>query len=72
MAPSIPSKQLSCVNIGKASKHVHRYFLNGQELEHVFKEKDLSITIDHELKFQDHIANKIKTANSIMDPTKFQ
>ena len=46
--------------------HAHRYILNGQELEHVFEEKDLGITIDHELKFQDHIANKIKTANSIM------
>ena len=35
-------------------------------LEHVFEEKGLRMTTGNELKFQDHIANKIKTANSIM------
>ena len=32
-------------------KHANRYILNGQELEHVFKEKDLGITIDHDHSF---------------------
>ena len=31
--------------------HNHRYELYDEELEHVFEETDLGVTIDHELKF---------------------
>ena len=46
--------------------HAHNYHLNNHELEHVFDEKDLGIILDPELKFEEHIAAKVKKANSIM------
>ena len=46
--------------------HTHRYTLGGQELEHVFEEKDLGITIDAELTFDDHVRAKVRKANSMM------
>ena len=45
--------------------HVHKYILNGVELEHVFEEKDLGVIIDSELKFEEHIAEKVKKANIV-------
>ena len=47
-------------------KHAHRYSLCQYELEHVPSEKDLGITIDEELKFEDHITRKIQIANGIV------
>lgn len=44
----------------------HRYTVYGNEMEHVFEEKDLGVTIDAELKFEDHIAIKVRTANAIV------
>ena len=44
---------------------VHKYILNGIELEHVFEEKDLGVIIDSELKFEEHIAEKVKKANIV-------
>ena len=46
--------------------HTHRYTTYGKEIEHVFEEKDLGIIIDSNLSFEEHIASKIKKANSIM------
>jgi hypothetical protein len=46
--------------------HTHRYTLYGDELEHVFEEKDLGVIIDMELTFEEHIATKVKKANGIM------
>ena len=46
--------------------HTHRYTLYGDELEHVFEEKDLGVIIDMELTFDEHIATKIKKANQMM------
>ena len=46
--------------------HTHRYKLYGDELEHVFEEKDLGVIIDMELAFEEHMASKIKKANGIM------
>jgi hypothetical protein len=46
--------------------HTHRYELYGEELEHVFEETDLGVTIDHALNFEDHISKKVSKANSIV------
>ena len=46
--------------------HTQRYTVYGNEMEHVFDEKDLGITIDSELKFEDHISRKVKIANAIV------
>ena len=64
------------------TKHTHRYQLGEDEIEHVFTEKDLGITIDSELTYEEHIANKIRVANGIvglmrrsfsyLDPTSFK
>ena len=47
-------------------KHTHGYSIRGKQLEHVFSEKDLGVTIDMELNFEDHILSKVNKANSIM------
>ena len=44
-------------------KHTQRYSIAGNELEHVFDEKDLGVTIDSNLTFEDHISLKVKKAN---------
>ena len=56
------------LTLGKFDKiqHTHRYTLYGDELEHVFEEKDLGVIIDMELSFEEHMATKIQKANSIM------
>ena len=48
------------------TRHTQRYTVYGNQMEHVFEEKDLGITIDHELKFEDHIAKKVAVANAIV------
>ena len=35
-------------------------------MEHVFEEKDLGITIDSQLTFEDHIASKVRVANAMV------
>ena len=47
-------------------KYAHNYLLGGEELEHVFNEKDLGVIIDVELSFEDHIAEKVIKANAII------
>ena len=47
-------------------RHAHRYTICNKELEHVFEEKDLGVTIDAELKFEEHIARKVRIANGIV------
>ena len=39
--------------------------LGNTELQHVFKEKDLGVMIDSDMKFDQHISAKVKKANSI-------
>ena len=46
--------------------HTHRYKIYGTEIEHVFDEKDLGITVNSELKFEEHISLKAIKANAIM------
>ena len=47
-------------------QYAHRYAVYGNEIEHVFDEKDLGVTIDSELKFEEHIAKKVNIANAIV------
>ena len=47
-------------------QHTQRYEVYGNEMEHVFDEKDLGITIDSNLNFEEHIARKVRTANAIV------
>ena len=60
------------LTIGKFAniKHAHRYQLGGNELEHVFEEKDLGILIDSELTFEGHISKQVNKANSILGVIK--
>lgn len=46
--------------------YAHRYTVHGHELEHVECERDLGIKVDAALKFDEHILDKIKLANSMM------
>ena len=46
--------------------HTHRYELYDEELDHVFEETDLGVTIDSNLKFEEHISKKVNKANSIV------
>ena len=56
------------LTIGKFEniRHTERYKLYGKELEHVFEEKDLGVHIDSELKFEEHISNKVNKANALV------
>ena len=47
-------------------KHAHQYIICNNELEHVSDEKDLGVTIDDELKFQEQMRKKIQVANGIV------
>jgi hypothetical protein len=42
------------------------YKLHGEVLEHVFEEKDLGVTIDGDLSFDAHIADKVSKANQML------
>ena len=45
--------------------HTHNYELFDNQLDHVFEEADLGVTIDYELRFEEHISKKVTKANSI-------
>ena len=44
----------------------YRYIIQGQEIEHVFSEKDLGVYIDSELTFDEHVTNKVRIANALL------
>ena len=45
----------------------HYYNMYDDELEHLFEEKDLGVTDDAELKFEEHIISaKVKKTNSMV------
>ena len=46
--------------------HAHPYSLDGNQLEHVFLEKDLGVLIDSDINFEEHISKQVKKANSIL------
>ena len=43
-----------------------RYTVNGEEIEHVFTEKDLGVYIDSDLTFIEHVTTKVRLANAIL------
>ena len=47
--------------------HTEKYTLHRQELEHVFEQKDLGVSLDAELKFDEQISVKVKKANTIAE-----
>ena len=47
-------------------RHMHSYHINDTGLAHVFKEKDLGITMDGDLSFEEHISLKVKKAIVVM------
>ncbi|XP_063447805.1 uncharacterized protein LOC134727358 [Mytilus trossulus] len=51
---------------GKQHDNNHKYNLCNTTLEHVDKEKDIGVTIDNKLNFEQHMNEKINKANSIM------
>ena len=57
-----------CLTIGKLENimYCHRYQVGGTEIEHTFEESDLGVIIDYELTFAEHIAQKVRKANSIV------
>lgn len=60
------------LSIGKFAniQHAHNYRLQGNELEHVFVEKDLGILIDSEFTFEEHISKQVNKANSMLGVIK--
>ena len=46
--------------------YAHRYTVADYEIELVFQEKDLGVTVDSAMSFEEHISKKLKTANSIV------
>ena len=46
--------------------HCHRYKICGEEIEHMFDEKDLGVIVDSELTFEEHISEKLRKANCIV------
>ena len=47
-------------------RHTSRYKICDAEMEHVYSEKDLGVTVDESLRFDEHIANKVRVANAIV------
>ena len=50
----------------KNIKYRQRYRIYSNELEHVFDEKDLGVTIDSDLTFEYHTSLKVKKANTLV------
>ena len=48
--------------------HTERYNICDKELEHVFEQKDLGVTIDSELRFEEHISAKRCECNCWSNP----
>ena len=44
----------------------HRYSIYSEEVEHVFVEKDVGVTMDSEVTFAEHISKKVNVANGIV------
>ena len=63
-----PSRQCHVLSLGKFENimHTERYNICDKELEHVFEQKDLGVTIDSELRFEEHISAKIRVANAFV------
>ena len=55
------------LTVGKFENIRHtRYSIYGNELDHVFEEKDLGTMMDSALSFEEHISLKVKRGNAIL------
>ena len=54
------------LEVGIKAKENHVYNIDGTNLSHVSSEKDIGVTIDHNLTFLDHISDKINKSNKIV------
>ena len=56
------------LSLGKFDKitHTHHYKLYGDEVEHIFEEKDLGVIIEMEFIFEQRMVSKIRKGNGIM------
>lgn len=61
-------KKCHVLSLGKLenTRYTMRYRIYDSELEHVFEEKDLGVTIDMQLKFEEHVTAKVRIANAIV------
>ena len=61
-------KKCHVLSLGKLENthYTMRYKIYDSELEHVFEEKDLGVTIDMQLKFEEHVSSKVKIANAMV------
>ena len=58
-----------CMHLGKNNIE-HQYSMSGTDIENVKHEKDLGVTFDNELKFNEHISLKVKKANQAVGMIK--
>ena len=61
-------KKCHVLSLGKIenTQYTMRYKVYGDEMDHVFDEKDLGVTVDSNMTFADHIATKVRVANAMM------
>ena len=62
------AKKCHVLSLGRMedTQYTMRYTVYKNEMEHVFEEKDLGVTIDSQLTFEDHIASKVRIANAMV------
>ena len=63
----LPFNEMKCkrMQLGRGNKS-RPSLMNDHILENVTEEKDLGVTVDHQLKFHTHTSAAIKKANSIL------
>ena len=65
LLPFHPDK-CKVLRLGRRLDPPYQYEINDTLLAHVKSEKDLGVTIDNDLKFREHIDEKVNKANSMM------
>ena len=62
------SEKCHILTLGKFEniRYTNRYKICDIELEHVYAEKDLGVTVDEDLNFYEHISMKVRIANAIV------
>ena len=66
MATRIPSTQM-CIHVhNRKMNYNEAYKMETTELRQVRQEKDIGDKVDNQLKFENHIQEKVKKANNIM------
>ena len=62
------SEKCHVLTLGKFENicYTNRYTICEKEMEHVYTEKDLGVTIDENLRFEEHLSNKIRVANALV------